>query len=218
MTHMSFSSGEEQVYLLDCIELLTLIFRGPAEGDCIGMVREGIPQLVSTTPASAPHLKAALQNLQACVSAPENGQADTGSLCDELEARYVSLFISHGTGVAAPLYESCHLTPGGSVMGDAALRMRNRLDEAGLAPAGASNEPPDHLCIELEYLYYVLSRAWNGDSGEPADAAFRFAREDMLPWVRTFAAAVAGADPDGFYQRASDLLVVTLESCASNQT
>jgi len=205
---------DRRLFLLDCIELLAVIFRGPDAQTCAGMILEGIPQLVSTNPLDEPHLKAALENLQASIPGPDRGRDAAGRFCSDLEPEYVRLFISAGGGVPAPLYESCHVSQDHAVMGDSALRMRDRLQEAGLEVGGPSNEPPDHLGIELEYLYFQLSKAWGMRDDKRLEHGVLFAGTVMLPWVRLFAASVGEAAPEGFFQRAAGLLVAVLELLA----
>ena len=76
-------------------------------------------------------------------------------------------------------------------MGPEALAMARRLEQAGLTSSGSGNEPPDHLSIELEYLYFLLNR-------DPAEAS-DFAHQTMSAWVGRFAQAVQAADPGGFF-------------------
>jgi len=86
------------------------------------------------------------------------------------------------------------------------------LAASGLAVDLDSNEPPDHLAIELEYLYHLLATGWSGDDPTPAAQGGEFAATVMLPWVRRFRDALAGADPHAVFLAAADLVVASLES------
>ncbi|NIQ90076.1 MAG: molecular chaperone TorD family protein, partial [Desulfobacterales bacterium] len=70
-----------------------------------------------------------------------------------LEEGYVRLFISAKGGITAPLYESCYEFEGAPLMGRAAAEMKERFETKDLSVADTIQEPPDHLSIELEYLY-----------------------------------------------------------------
>jgi TorA maturation chaperone TorD len=70
----------------------------------------------------------------------------------------VRLFISNRTGITAPLFHSCYASGDGLLMGEPARMMREVLAAQGLDLAETVHEPPDHLSIELEYLYYLRER------------------------------------------------------------
>ena len=137
---------------------------------------------------------------------------NSAALFQSLEAEYVTLFINNQQGIAAPLYHSCYAGPEGFdspaiLMGEPALEMKKRLASSGLALSGEFNHPPDHLCIEIEYLYFLLKEGWHGDEKEGLAEGQAFAGEWMLPWVRTFQDRLFKVDQDGFYTLAAGLLV-----------
>ena len=85
------------------------------------------------------------------------------------------------------------------------MRMKDRLAAAGLAVSNDRSEPPDHLGIELEYLYFLLAEGFGGSPERLAEAA-DFAENEMTPWVtemrdRLVASVVI------FYVSAADLLL-----------
>ena len=128
---------------------------------------------------------------------------DADSLFQYLEAEYVRLFISHRHGITAPLYESCYVgvEPGetASLMGKPAIMMNKRLQSSGLSIGHEISEPPDHISIELEYLYYLLEKGWT--EGRPAlfNEAVSFATNSMLPWVSKFRERLAGESECRYY-------------------
>jgi TorA-specific chaperone len=203
----------ERVFLLNIIELAAAVFRGPSPEGWQALAEVGLPDLRARVPQRLGHFTGILDNLQAATAADPR----------ELEAEYVRLFIAAGGGVAAPLYESCHTGGKPQVMGESALSMRRRLAEAGLEQAGSSNEPPDHLAVELEYLYHLLATGWTGDDSgdapEPEAAAeaagIAFASEVMLPWVGRFAAALDAGQPHPAYASCANLLLALLRELDS---
>lgn len=208
MTDFAITDTDERVFFLSGVELATVIFRGPDAVGWSGIIETGLPELLSRAPRSAAHLTAILHKLQQ--SLPEASILPRG--LEALETEYVRLFIAGAGGVVAPLYESCHQDGAPRVMGDSALVMQNRLVEAGLAVSTESNDPPDHLAIELEYLYHRLGRAWIDDEADQEDEARSFARQEMLPWLRRFRQALAGGEPHPVYLHAADFTVALVET------
>ncbi len=151
----------------------------------------------------------ALVELAAALPTPDGAEA----FCRELEPEYVRLFVSSLGGVAAPPYHSCHPAPhsGGEarMMGPPARRMAERLRASGL-DTDPGGPPPDHLCVELEYLSLLLESG----SGESAAEARALAGE-MLDWTSRFGRAVAKADAHPFYSSACLLLSACLDAVAT---
>ena len=132
--------------------------------------------------------------------------SDNNDIFQCLEQAYVRLFINSLDGIAAPLYASCYASAsstGGdaALMGPAAIEMKERFEAKGLSLGDQIHEPPDHLSIELEYLYFLLNKGWS--DGDPAliDEAVSFAAETMLPWVTRFHERIAPVETNyRFYQ------------------
>lgn len=185
-----------------------MAFGGRPTGGWSGLALVGLPELAGQRPAGDPEFAPPLERLVALTGrwgAEKELEAD-------LEADYVRLFVGGPGGVAAPPYASCHASGERRVMGPEALDMARRLEAAGLAPVGG--EPPDHLARELEYLVYLLTRAWAG--GEPGKAAeaSSFAARDVLPWFGRFSEVLARADATGFFTQCAALVKAALEAVA----
>jgi putative dimethyl sulfoxide reductase chaperone len=166
--------------LAGALALFCELFWGPSPEICATLFDPGLDPLSRST-AEWPNLASGLSALAEVCSSIE----DRSAFCGDLESAYVALFVNARGGVPAPPYASCHIE-GDAFMGEAASRMRRRLDEAGLATE-APGEPPDHLAFQLEFLYYLLL-----ERGHAPAAAF--AREEMLPWVGRLSNAVATAE------------------------
>jgi len=197
------TDSDKRIFLLNAIELCVAIFRGPDTYGWGGIADSGLPDLLARAPENLTDLTASLRNLQDSI-------LNLSDISD-LETEYVRLFVSASGGVPAPLYESCHLDSKPRTMGDSALAMRSRLDEAGLELALDSNEPLDHLTIELEYLYHLLSTGWAGEDPNLIDAGAAFAGTVMLPWVRRFRQSLADADPQPAFLHGADITLAVLE-------
>jgi len=199
------SISQSQLHLLKLLELCVTIFRGPDAEEWANLAKVGVPELLASVQKNPNTLLVPIQNLNQL-------KAD---LSDEnislLETEYVRLFIAGSGGIPAPLYESCHLGTTPRTMGQSALDMQNRLQEAGLEISLESNEPADHLTIELEFLFYLLSEGWFGES-EQANQGVEFAESIMLPWVRRFRDALNKANPHPVFAGTADITVTTLEA------
>ena len=135
-----------KLFLLNLMELGVTVFRGPDEGVWAELATHALPELLDR-----------VQKISTFPAGPVRELADTlasRAHADDfspLETEYVRLFIAGPGGIPAPLYESCHQETESRTMGRSALAMRDRLDQAGLVISLDSNEPPDHLTLELEY-------------------------------------------------------------------
>jgi TorA maturation chaperone TorD len=133
-----------------------------------------------------------------------------------LEQAYVRLFINSRDGIAAPLYASCYAAgsaPGedAPLMGPPAVLMKERFESKGLSLGDHIHEPPDHLAIELEYLYFLLERGWSHDDAALKDEAASFAGEIMLPWVVKFQERLVAVETEcRFYQLTTAILCTIL--------
>ncbi|WP_158946633.1 TorD/DmsD family molecular chaperone [Pseudodesulfovibrio cashew] len=205
------SPVDEQIFLLNVIELLAALFRTPDSAGWAAIRDTGLPALAARAPIRTGQLTDTLEKLQGALDSSEN----TIGIIDELLSEQVRLFVAGRGGVVAPPYESCHRPGESGVMGEAALSMRSRLAEAGLEVALPSNEPPDHLSLELEYLHHLLSTAWAEQDGTREAEALAFSGETMLPWVARFRDALLEGTPHPVFTHAADLAVALLEELSS---
>jgi len=154
------------------------------------------------------------EQLQASV----NDFGNPDSLCEHLEQAYVRLFVSHRGGIAAPLYQSCYEGENASLMGRAALEMKARMENRGLNVSASLHEPPDHLAIELEYLYFLLERGWREGNDDLLGEAARFAPTVMLPWLTRVSERLADETQCRFYPLMVSLLVHLLSELGAQLT
>ncbi len=116
-------------------------------------------------------------------------QGRENQVLQDLESIFVNTFINTYGGVSAPLYHSCYHGEEQHLMQQPALEMQARLEDAGLEPQNAG-EPLDHLCIELEYLYFLISLHLQQPDTEIAGEAADFSGNFMLPWVNAFVESI----------------------------
>ena len=133
-----------------------------------------------------------------------------------LEQAYVRLFINSRDGITAPLYASCYM-PGGApeidspLMGPPAVMIKERFESKGLSLGDHIHDPPDHISIELEYLYFLLERGWSTDDAALMDEAVSFSTDIMLPWVLKFQQRLIAVETEcRFYQLITAILCAVL--------
>ncbi len=156
-----------------------------------------------------------------------NGVGDENNsdsqLLRSLKEEYVRLFEGPGHMQVAP-YESVHRKDvpeieRGLVMGPSTVDARRRYAEAGLAIAKDFTDLPDHIAVELEFMYYLCAReaeaGGRGNDGEFMSAQKEFLRDHLLKWIPEFGTAVVNTSNVRFYR---DLARLTLAYVASEAT
>jgi TorA maturation chaperone TorD len=206
-------SGTGKQTLLEVVQKMSDFFWGPKPEQCQNMlqspfwlpVEEILPWLDPSSILTFDSIKAYLIHYS-------SGQV----LYDRLEEEYVRLFISNRQGIRTPLYASCYIAKNSEertpLMGEPALAMQERFQSKGLSLAEDIGEPPDHLSIELEYLYFLLKKGWADNNNQLVDEAASFASETMLPWVMKLLQALGEVETAGrFYPLLTTLLCKTLQ-------
>jgi TorA-specific chaperone len=197
----------EEKILLDGLKIMGRIFWGPRMEVCTEMVGEAYLDRLQSLKAILPDRS--LDSLGQLVSTIKSFP-DGESLYQHLEECYVRLFISAKGGIAAPLYESCYEFQGAPLMGRAAEEMKERFEAKGLSVAHTIKEPPDHLAIELEYLYFLLHTGWHEEDEDLVVEASKFVGATMLPWVSVFKEKLAHEKECRFYSLFAKILVEML--------
>jgi TorA-specific chaperone len=85
--------------------------------------------------------------------------------------------------------------------------MQERLASAGLSVAGEGNQPPDHLAVELEYLYFLLSKAREAAARELETRAAEFAKTELCSWLPLFSDRLGRIPDSAPYNDAAVLAV-----------
>jgi TorA-specific chaperone len=187
--------------LLDSIAALAQFFWGPdpagSQQILQGSFLSPFENLEPRVEYEHPCLLAGLRDIT-------NSFTDTDAIFQYLEEAYVRLFINSRDGIAAPPYASCYIDDRASdenapLMGPPAVLMKKRFESKGLSLSQTMHEPPDHLSIELEYLYFLLKKGWSDDDPALLAEAVSFAGETMLPWVTILRDRIADEKRCRFY-------------------
>lgn len=128
---------------------------------------------------------------------------------ESLKVDYSKLFVGPYK-LLAPPYGSVYLEPKKTVMGDSTMDVMNRLKTEGLVVQ--LKEAPDHIAIELEFMFFLISkeieglRASNFDSAEAFQKKQRvFLERHLGEWVSRFADNVEKHAQTEFYKKLARL-------------
>lgn len=124
---------------------------------------------------------------------------------------YTRLFLAPEGPLAQP-YGSVWLGGTQPLMQDSTLAVEAMYEQAGFAVDEEVRDLPDHIAVELEFVYALLFRQAQalsrGDAGDAEAAATlrrQFIAAHLKPWIGAFAAAVAAGAQSDFYRALATL-------------
>lgn len=133
--------------------------------------------------------------------------AGTANFLDDvvtLQVDYARLFVGP-YGLLAPPYGSIYLDNSSTIVGDSTLDVQRRYAEEGLCVD--IKEVPDHIAIELEFMYFLIFKEAeaNINSDTHRAAGYRKKQEVFLKthlgrWVTDFAGKVESNAQTDFYK------------------
>ncbi|MGB3211677.1 MAG: molecular chaperone TorD family protein [Desulforhopalus sp.] len=136
---------------------------------------------------------------------------------EKMSIDHAALFVGPFELLAAP-YGSVYIERNRRVMGESTVSAARYYQEMDLSVD--IKEPPDHIVIELEFLYYLCSKeasaAENGQSDDVnrfREMQARFYHHAMKPWVGEFCAAIRAGTDNGFYVKLAECLDSFMGSC-----
>lgn len=153
--------------------------------------------MLAAASRTAPELAAAARRL---------GEAFAAQDLQSLLVDYTRLFLGPMQTLASP-YGSFWLTGEASLLQQSTLAVPDLYRQGGFDIDQEFHELPDHIAVELEFLYLLIHHQnearRSGDGAKAADSAAlkqRFLAQHLGAWIGPFAAAVqAGAQTD-FYR------------------
>lgn len=130
---------------------------------------------------------------------------------DNLLLDYTRLFLGPNQILAKP-YGSIWLEGQNSVMGESTMAVLKLYEEGGFDMNEEFREAPDHVAVELEFLYLLIYREnearRNGESEAlQAKSALRrrFLDEHLCRWVGPFTAAITAGAQSAYYRQLAEL-------------
>jgi TorA maturation chaperone TorD len=132
--------------------------------------------------------------------------ADLEEAATHLAAEFANLFLNAGNRPVFP-YESVYTSPEGLLMQEARDEVLREYNRQGLAGSNKSNEPEDHLAIELEFMFLLGQKtieALQADDKEQGIAFLlkqkEFLEKHLLAWCPRFCKDLARFSESDFYR------------------
>jgi TorA-specific chaperone len=186
------------------IQIMCRLFWGPDLESCHQMIEGDFFQPFETLFAKPDQKSStALDSIKSIINKFDTDQ----SIFDQLDECYVRLFVNSKEGITAPLYQSCYEYENAPMMGESAIKMMDLFKSKGLSMENRLHEPPDHIAVELEYLFFLLQ-----ENGVDQNEINAFAGQTMLPWIQAFNQRLESVRDDcRFYYLTSKLLIQVLK-------
>ncbi|MEW5746865.1 MAG: molecular chaperone TorD family protein [Nitrospirota bacterium] len=154
---------------------------------------------------------------QAAVHAAAMGEAFARYDHGELLVEYARLFIGP-YGLQAPPYGSVYLDEGKGVMTDSTVEAVRMYRTEGLSMDEDFKELPDHLTVQLEFMYYLafnevraLENAETGTARQFSEKQQRFLKRFLGAWVPRFCGRIKDGTENTFYRSLAECLAVFIE-------
>jgi TorA maturation chaperone TorD len=200
-----------QALVLGFREPTTAYLAALASGELVAGLREAVAWLGADAALYEPALAQLTQVGQA---AAELGCAAT---MGDLAVEYARLFTGPGRP-AVTCYASQYLEAGedkpARLNGTAAAFAADAYQAEGVTPVEVPRELPDHVTIELEFLFHLCRReeeSWESDASDEALRLRRsldtFLRKHASLWLPDFAEAVREASQSHLYRALAELMV-----------
>ena len=171
----------------DIYKAVSLLFYQPSDemGDYLIHLKDCLQELY-------PELAPIVDKMQTSLSLAKNDLT-------QLQVDHAKLFIGPFDVLAIP-YSSVYLDGQRQVMGDSTLKVLEYYQEAGLELSGDINEVPDHISLELEFMYYVTFKALETGDKEFIAKRNRFLEEHLGLWVNPFTNFIIERAETDFYK------------------
>jgi len=141
----------------------------------------------------------------------------------DLRLDHARLFAGRTDALAKP-YGSVWLDDDAPLVGDSTMAVLQHYEDGGFEVDEGFRDLPDHVAVELEFLYVLLFRladaSVRGDDATLRGADTmrrRFLAEHLGAWIGPFATAVRGGAESAFYRELGSLAerFVTMEAARS---
>ncbi len=125
---------------------------------------------------------------------------------EELNVDYARLFVGPNE-LLAPPYGSVYLDGDRRVMGDSTMEVIKFYEGQGLTMDGEFRNLPDHITVELEFMYYLifkeveaLEKSDIAGAGDFVDKQELFLSRFLNRWIQPFCDKMAAGANSGFYR------------------
>ena len=124
----------------------------------------------------------------------------------ELMVDHARLFLGP-YALLAPPYGSVYLEAERRVMGNSTMDVANRYRGAGLTISERFKDVPDHIAVELEFMYYLVFKCIEAAKSNEADTVDEnlkkqkeFLEDHLGSWISDFARTVSSQAETDFYR------------------
>jgi putative dimethyl sulfoxide reductase chaperone len=142
---------------------------------------------------------------------------------EELAVEYARLFVGP-FGLKAPPYGSIYLDSGRTVMGPSTMEAISFYEREGLSRDKDFHELPDHIAVELEFMYFLTYRQvealQKGDdelAKEFQAKANEFKSRFMNNWIPCFYKNIKAETDNKFYSALADCLDLVMNTGAAER-
>lgn len=104
-------------------------------------------------------------------------------------------------------------------MGEFTVKVQRAYDDTGFTINPETNQAPDHLAVELEFVSHLANREadrWEGGSAEDAEALNKlqknFLEEHLGAWAIPFARSVMKETSNSYFRFLAEMLETVVES------
>ena len=125
---------------------------------------------------------------------------------EKLRVDFAKLFVGPYS-LLAPPYGSVYLEGGHKVMENSTVDVRERYREAGLDISENFKDAPDHIAVELEFMYFLIFKEIEAICSDKPEAAYKqllrqklFLQDHLRHWATEFAQKVKGHAGTDFYR------------------
>jgi len=141
------------------------------------------------------------------------GEAYTAAGHDALLLDYTRLFLGPNQIIAKP-YGSVWLEGENTVMGESTMAVQKLYEEGGFDMREEFHEVPDHIAVELEFLYLLIFRENEAQRNGELEVRRgktvlrkRFLDEHLGCWIGSFTSAVMAGAQSSYYRGLAELTV-----------
>lgn len=194
----------------DCYRLLAACFYQPDKSlfiqeNLLGNLKEGLKRI-------CPPASSFVEKMEEALSKYTD---------EELLVNYAKLFVGPYELIAPP-YGSVYIDKERKVMGDSTIKTMDFYREAGLEISKDFKELPDHIAVELEFMYYLIFKEVEALGSSDIDAARRYAEMQnrfinsfLGLWINDFCEKIKNGTDNEFYKALADCASTFVKNSSS---
>jgi TorA maturation chaperone TorD len=129
---------------------------------------------------------------------------------EDLLVDYSKLFVGPFE-IKSPPYGSVYIEKDRKVMGNSTMEVMELYREAGLAISNDFKELPDHIAVELEFMYYLVFKEIEAFEESEMDTVFNYIKMQqafldrfLRQWVAPFCEKIKEGTDNKFYLALAD--------------